>query len=47
MEFAFVWYERQRQRLGFEFPDCVEIAVKSIIENPEMYRIHYLVVVNL
>ncbi|MDA3790218.1 MAG: type II toxin-antitoxin system RelE/ParE family toxin [Desulfobacula sp.] len=41
IESAFSWYEKQRTRLGFEFLDCVEIAVKSIIENPEMYRIHY------
>jgi plasmid stabilization system protein ParE len=39
---AFAWYERQRRGLGFEFLDCVEIAVKSIIENSEMYRIRYL-----
>jgi len=29
--------------LGFEFLDCVESAVKSIIEQPEMYRVHYSV----
>ena len=42
VELAFAWYERQRRGLGFEFLDCVEIAVKTIIENSEMYRIHYL-----
>lgn len=42
VELAFAWYERQRRGLGFEFLDCVEIAVKSIIENSEMYKIHYL-----
>lgn len=41
MEFAFAWYERQRRGLGFDFLDCVEIAVKSILENPKMYRIFY------
>ncbi len=41
VELAFAWYERQRRGLGFEFLDCVEIAVKSILENPEMYRINY------
>ena len=41
IELAFVWYERQRRGLGFEFLDCVENAVKSIIENPEMYRLVY------
>lgn len=42
VELAFAWYERQRRGLGFEFLDCVENAVKSIIENPTMYRNHYL-----
>lgn len=41
VEIAFAWYERQRRGLGFEFLDCVEIAEKLIIENPEMFRIHY------
>lgn len=41
VELAFAWYERQRRGLGFEFLDCVEIAIKLIIENPDMYRIHY------
>ena len=41
VELAFVWYERQRRGLGFEFLDCVENAVKSITENPEMYKLTY------
>ncbi|MBA1446719.1 MAG: type II toxin-antitoxin system RelE/ParE family toxin [Gammaproteobacteria bacterium] len=41
VEIAFVWYEKQRRGLGFEFLDCLEIAVKSILENPEMYKIYY------
>lgn len=41
VELAFTWYERQRRGLGFEFLDCVEIAVKSILENPGMYRTYY------
>lgn len=41
VELAFAWYERQRRGLGFEFLDCVENAVKSIIENPTMSRNHY------
>jgi len=36
-----VWYERQRRGLGFEFLDCVENSVKSILENPEIYRVVY------
>jgi len=39
VELAFVWYERQRRGLGFEFLDCIEIAIKSILENPEMYMV--------
>ena len=41
IELAFEWYERQRRGLGFDFLDCVEIAVKSILENPNLYRIFY------
>ena len=41
LELAFVWYERQRRGLGYDFLDCVEAAVKSIVENPEMYRVVY------
>lgn len=41
LELAFAWYERQRRGLGFEFLDCVENAVKSILENPEIYRMYY------
>ena len=41
LELAFAWYERQRRGLGFEFLDCVENAIISILENPEMYKIHY------
>ena len=37
VELAFAWYERQRRRLGFEFLDCVEVALQNIIEYPEMY----------
>ena len=41
VELAFAWYEKQRRGLGFEFLDCVEITVKSILEKPEIYRIYY------
>ncbi|PCH59906.1 MAG: recombinase [Gammaproteobacteria bacterium] len=37
IELAFVWYERQRRGLGFEFLDCVENAVKPIKVSPEIY----------
>ena len=43
LEWAFAWYERQRRGLGFEFLDCVENAVKSILNNPEMYKVYYSV----
>ncbi len=39
LDLAFAWYERQRRGLGFDFLDCVEEAVKSILENPKMYRL--------
>ncbi len=39
VELAFAWYEKQRRGPEFEFLDCVEISVKSIMDNPEMYRI--------
>ena len=39
IELAFVWYERQRRGLGFEFLDCMEIGVKSILDNPEIYQL--------
>lgn len=42
VELAFAWYERQRRGLGFEFLDCIEAAVKRLIDNPDMYRIRYL-----
>ena len=41
VELSFAWYERQRRGLGFEFLDCVEASIQSILENPEMYRICY------
>ncbi len=41
IELAFAWYERQRKGLGFDFLDCVELGIKSILENPEMYRLCY------
>jgi toxin ParE1/3/4 len=41
IELAFVWYERQRRGLGFEFLDCVESSIQSILDSPKMYRIYY------
>jgi toxin ParE1/3/4 len=42
LELAFAWYERQRRGLGFEFLDCVEVALQNIIDYPELYQLHYL-----
>ncbi|MBU1170645.1 MAG: type II toxin-antitoxin system RelE/ParE family toxin [Proteobacteria bacterium] len=41
LELAFVWYERQRRGLGFEFLDCVEATIQNIIDCPEIYQIRY------
>ena len=41
LELAFAWYEKQRQGLGYEFLDCVEISVKAILEYPEMNQLCY------
>lgn len=41
VEFTFEWYEKQRRGLGFEFLDCIEIAIKGIHTFPEMYTICY------
>ena len=41
LDIAIAWYEKQRRGLGFEFLDCIEVAVKSILANPKMYRIYY------
>ncbi|MFO0795228.1 MAG: type II toxin-antitoxin system RelE/ParE family toxin [Candidatus Brocadiaceae bacterium] len=38
IELAFVWYEKQRRGLGFEFLDCVEVSLNNILSFPEMYE---------
>ena len=42
IELALLWYERQRRGLGFDFLDCVEVALQSVTRNPEMCQMHYL-----
>jgi len=42
LESAFEWYEKQRRGLGFEFLDCIEIALKEIITFPLMYQVCHL-----
>jgi len=41
VELAFAWYEKQRHGLGFEFLDCLENGLKSILENPEKFQLKY------
>jgi plasmid stabilization system protein ParE len=38
VELAFKWYERQRRGLGFDFIDCVEMSLSSILRFPEIYE---------
>jgi len=38
-ESAFSWYERQRPGLGFEFLDCLEVAIRHIISFPESCQV--------
>lgn len=42
IDLAVGWYERQRKGLGLEFLDCLELAVRDILENPEFYSVKYL-----
>jgi len=37
LEIAFGWYEGQRRGLGFEFLDCVEAAIETILQMPELH----------
>ena len=39
LDIAIAWYEKQRRGLGFEFLDCIEVAVKSILANPKQETI--------
>ena len=41
VEMAFAWYEKQKRGLGFEFLDCVENGLESILENPKKYQLKY------
>jgi plasmid stabilization system protein ParE len=38
LENAFLWYQRQRNGLGFAFLECVEAASNGILLFPEMYE---------
>lgn len=37
LDIAFEWYEGQRRGLGFEFLDCVEAAIETILQMPKLY----------
>jgi toxin ParE1/3/4 len=41
VQLAFTWYEKQRTGLGFEFLDCLEVAIENVSHQPEMYQIVY------
>lgn len=41
LEIAFTWYEGQRRGLGFEFLDCVEAAIETIQQMPNLYAKQY------
>lgn len=41
LEIAFAWYEDQRYGLGFEFLDCVEAAIETILQMPKLYARHH------
>ncbi len=34
LDVAFTWYEEQRRGLGFEFLDCVEALIETILYMP-------------
>ena len=37
LDIAFEWYEDQRRGLGFEFLDCAEAAIETILQMPKLY----------
>jgi plasmid stabilization system protein ParE len=41
IETALLWYEKQRDGLGFDFIDCIKEAEGKIKENPEIYAFTY------
>jgi plasmid stabilization system protein ParE len=41
LDVSLAWYERQLIGLGHEFLACVEVAGRSIMKNPKMYRQYY------
>ena len=41
LDLAIEWYEKQRKGLGFEFLDCVEVAICRVLEDPKMYPVKH------
>lgn len=41
IDLAIMWYELQRKGLGFDFLDCVDVALRNILRFPKMYAISY------
>ncbi len=41
LDITFSWYESQRRGLGFEFLDCVEAAIETILQMPRLYAEHH------
>lgn len=41
LEIAFSWYEEQRYGLGLEFLDCLEAAIETIFQMPQLYAKHH------
>ena len=41
LDIAFAWYEGQRRGLGFEFLDCVEAVIETILQMPQLYSEHH------
>ena len=37
LEIVSAWYEGQRRGLGFEFLDCVEAVIETILQMPKLY----------
>lgn len=42
LELTLLWYERQRKGLGFDFLNCIELALENVVKNPEMCQVRYL-----
>jgi plasmid stabilization system protein ParE len=37
LDIAFQWYAGQRHGLGFDFLDCVEATIETILQMPKLY----------